>query len=68
MMHPKKRQKVSSFLGDKLTTSFRQGTSEISTVKERSHIANAHLKIIKIKGPKSFHLRHLHEHVLNKEI
>ena len=38
MMHSKKRQKVSSFLGDKLTTSFRQGTSEISTVKERRHI------------------------------
>ena len=45
-MHFKKGEKVSSFPGNKLTTSFVQGTSEISTVKERSHIINAHLKII----------------------
>ena len=38
----KKGQTVSSFLGDKLTTSFMQGTSEISTFKERSHIAKTH--------------------------
>ena len=46
-MHSKKVQMVSSFLGDKLTTSPVQGTSEISAVKEHSHIANAHLKIIR---------------------
>ena len=42
---PKKSQKGS---GDKLTTLPVQGTSEISTVKERSyHIANEHFKIIR---------------------
>ena len=46
MMYSKKRQlTTSSFLGDKLTVSPVQGTSEISIVKERNHIANAHLKI-----------------------
>ena len=45
-MHFKKGEKVSSFPGNKLTTSFVQGTSEISTVNERSHIINEHLKII----------------------
>ena len=44
---PKKVQMVSSFLGGKLTTSPVLGTSEITTVKEPSHIANAHLKIIR---------------------
>ena len=42
-MQSKKGQTVSSFAGYKLTTSFVQG---ISTVKERSHIANAHLQMI----------------------
>ena len=37
-MRSKKGQAVSSFLGDKLTTSFVHGSSEISTVRERSHI------------------------------
>lgn len=41
MMDSKKDQTVSSFLGDKLSTLPMQGTSEISTVEERSHIANA---------------------------
>ena len=45
-MYFKKGEKVSSFPGNKLTTSLVQGTSEISTVKERRHIINAHLKII----------------------
>ena len=50
----KKGQTVSSFLGDKLTTSFMQGTSEISTFKERSHMLKRTLEnYIKI-GPKSF--------------
>ena len=34
------RQTVSSFLHDKLTTSPVQGKSEISTVKEQSHMAH----------------------------
>ena len=38
-MRSKKGQAVSSFLGDKLPTSFVHGSSEISTVTERSHIA-----------------------------
>ena len=50
-------QTVPSFLADKPTTSPGQGTSEIFTVKERSHIANTHLKIMRI-GPKSFLGRH----------
>ena len=41
MMDSKKDHTVSSFLGDKLSTLPMQGTSEISTVEERSHIANA---------------------------
>ena len=41
-----KRSNGFSFLGDKLTTSFVQGTSEISTVKEHSHIAIRHLEIM----------------------
>lgn len=41
MMDSKKDQMVSSFPGDKLSTLPMQGTSEISTVEERSHIANA---------------------------
>ena len=45
-MYFKKGEKVSSFPGNKLTTSLVRGTSEISTVKERRHIINAHLKII----------------------
>ena len=45
-MYSKKGQlTISSFLGDKLTVSPVQGTSEISIVKERNHIANAHLNI-----------------------
>ena len=46
-MYSKKGQTVSSLLHDKLTTSPVQGTSDTSTVKEHSHIANAHLKIIR---------------------
>ena len=45
-MHSKKGQTVFSFLGDKLTTLPVQGTSEVSTFKERAHVAYAHLKII----------------------
>ena len=41
MMDSKKDQMVSSFPGDKLSTLPMQGTSEISTVEERSHISNA---------------------------
>lgn len=41
MMDSKKDQMISSFPGDKLSTLPMQGTSEISTVEERSHIANA---------------------------
>ena len=41
MMDSKKDQMVSSFPGDKLSTLPIQGTSEISTVEERSHITNA---------------------------
>lgn len=41
MMDSKKDQMVSSFPGDKLSTLPIQGTSEICTVEERSHIANA---------------------------
>ena len=41
MMDSKKDQMVSSFPGDKLSTLPMQGTSEISTVEERSHITNA---------------------------
>lgn len=47
MMDSKKDQMVSSFPGDKLSTLPIQGTSEISTVEERSHFASAHLKIIR---------------------
>ena len=53
----KKGQTVPSFLADKPTTSPGQGTSEIFTVKEHSHIANTHLKIMRI-GPKGFLGRH----------
>ena len=41
MMDSKKDQMVSSFPSDKLSTLPMRGTSEISTVEERSHIANA---------------------------
>ena len=41
MMDSKKDQTVSSFLGDKPSTLPMQGTSEISTVEEHSHFANA---------------------------
>ena len=41
MMDSKKDQMVSSFPGYKLSTLPIQDTSEISTVEERSHIANA---------------------------
>ena len=40
-------KKVKRFPGDKLTTLPVQGTSGISTVKEHTHNANEHLKIIR---------------------
>ena len=44
-LHSRKGETVSSCLGDKFITSPVQGTSEIFTVEERSHIANAHLSL-----------------------
>ena len=49
-MQSKKDQTDSSFLGDKRGEQLHlyiEGASEISTVEERSHFANAHLKIIR---------------------
>ena len=62
-MRSKKRQTVSSFHGNKLTTSPVLDKYEMSTVKERSHIANAHLKIIPFLGRQK-----RQRHALNKAL